>query len=43
MINANELTNQTTSGPRSKPNLTILAGGLGLIILVVLYAKTIGF
>jgi hypothetical protein len=43
MINANELTTQATSAPRSKPNLTILTCGLGLIILVVLYAKTIGF
>jgi hypothetical protein len=43
MINANELTNHTTSGPSSKPKLTMLACTLGLVILVVLYAKIIGF
>jgi len=43
MTNANELINQTTSGASSKPKLTMLACTLGLIILVVLYAKTIGF
>jgi hypothetical protein len=43
MTNANEMTNQTTSGPNSKPKLMMLACALGLIILIVLYAKIIGF
>ena len=43
MTNANELTNQTTSSPSSKPKLTMLACALGLIILVELYVKIIGF
>jgi hypothetical protein len=43
MTSANELTNQTTISPSSKPKLTMLACVLGLIILVVLYAKIIGF
>lgn len=42
MTNANELINHKTSDPSSKPKLTMLACALGLIILVVLYAKTIG-
>lgn len=43
MTNANELTNQTTSSPSRKPKLAMLACALGLIILVELYAKIIGF
>ena len=43
MTNANELTNQPTSSPSSKPKLTMLACALGFIILAVLYTKVIGF
>ena len=43
MTKANQLTNQTTSDPSSKPKLMMLACALGLIILVVSYAKIIGF
>jgi hypothetical protein len=43
MTNANELISQTTISPSSKPKLTILACVLGLVILVELYAKIIGF
>jgi len=43
MTNTDELTNQTTSSPNSKPKLTMLVCALGLIILVELYAKIIGF
>jgi hypothetical protein len=43
MTNANELTHATTISPSRKPNLTMLACVLGLIILVVMYAKIIGF
>jgi hypothetical protein len=43
MTDVNELTNQTTSSPSGKPKLTMLACALGLIILVVLYVKIIGF
>lgn len=43
MTNANELTNQPTSSPSSKPKLTMLACSLGLIILIELYNKIIGF
>ena len=43
MTKANELTNQPTSDSSSKPKLTMFACALALIILVVLYAKTIGF
>jgi hypothetical protein len=43
MTNADELTDQTMISPSSKPKLTMLACALGVIILVVLYAKTIGF
>jgi hypothetical protein len=43
MINANELTKQTTNSPSDNTKLTILACALGLVIFVVLYVKTIGF
>jgi hypothetical protein len=43
MTHANEMTNQTTSGPNSKPKLTMLACALGFIILIVMYVKIIGF
>jgi hypothetical protein len=43
MTHANELTNQTTNSPSSKPKLMTLACTLGFIILLFLYAKTIGF
>jgi hypothetical protein len=43
MTNVNELTDQTTISPSSKPKLMMLACVLGLIILVELYAKIIGF
>jgi hypothetical protein len=42
MTKANQLNNQTTSDLSSKPKLATLACALGLIILVVLYAKIIG-
>jgi hypothetical protein len=42
-INANELTNQTTSSSSNNTKLTMLACALGLIIFAVLYAKTVGF
>jgi hypothetical protein len=43
MTNANEMAHQTTSSPSSKQKLTMLACALGLMILVELYAKIIGF
>lgn len=43
MTNANELADQTTSSASRKPKLTLLACALGLMILVELYAKIIGF
>jgi hypothetical protein len=43
MANANELTNPTPSSASRKPKLTLLACALGLMILVELYAKIIGF
>jgi len=43
MTYANGLNNHPTSNPRSKPNLKVLACALGLIILVELYIKIIGF
>jgi hypothetical protein len=43
MTNASELTDQTTSSASGKPKLAFLACTLGLMILVELYAKIIGF
>ena len=43
MTNSNNLTNQTTNGSSDNMKLTMLACALGLIVFVVLYAKTVGF
>jgi hypothetical protein len=43
MTSSNKLTNQTANSSGDNTKLTMLACALGLIVFVVLYAKTVGF